>query len=133
MAKSVFATKAKKQGIPKTIEAIVSGGQKLIPGQKVLVYTPTNSDIISSTGKVIGKKEKIIGTGIVHFVDDQLVISSSNSKIDGIILPVTSKRVVISAKSYRPTRNKYGWRKTRTWNMTVPSKTRSVFVKPIDD
>lgn len=131
MAKTVFATKAKKQRIPKTIKAIVSGGKELIPGQKVLIYTPTNSDIVSSTGKVIGKKENIIGTGIVRFEDDQLVISSS--KIDGVILPVTSKRVGPYAKSYRPTRNKYGWKRTRAWKMAVPSKVGSILVKPIDD
>lgn len=56
----------------------------LLPGQRVLVYKPTDSDILSSSGKKMGKKEDVIGIGRVENDGQQsyvILAGSSSTKI----------------------------------------------------
>lgn len=59
---------------PRTIEVVDAEGSKLIPGQKVLIYRTTGRDIVSASGRVIGKKEKVFGAGEVRIVGGKLIV-----------------------------------------------------------
>ena len=131
MAKVVLATDKKKQGTSKTIKAIVTGGKELLPGQKVLIYTTTDSNIVSSTGRIIGKKESIIGTGIVSIQDNKLVVCSR--KLNATIYPVTQNDTSASANPYRSFHGKYGWRKNRLRKLSTIPNGDSILVKPIEE
>lgn len=54
---------------------------KLIPGQLVLVYKPTDRNIVAATGKILGKKEQVLGAGEVKVVGNKLVVELPHSKI----------------------------------------------------
>ena len=54
---------------------------KLIPGQRVLVYKPTDRNIVAASGKILGKKEQVLGAGEVKVIGNKLVVEISQSKI----------------------------------------------------
>lgn len=54
---------------------------KLIPGQRVLVYKPTDRNIIAASGKILGKKEQVLGAGEIKVVGNKLVVEIPQSKI----------------------------------------------------
>ena len=57
------------------------GSGRLSDGQKVLLYKPTDKEIISSfTGRKLGRKEKVIDTGIVKTIDGKVYVYP-NSKL----------------------------------------------------
>ena len=75
--------KAKKNIIgkiisPTKIRIINTAKSELIPGQKVLLYQTTNHNVISLTGKILGKKERVIGVGKVDSSGRQLVIEKDS-------------------------------------------------------
>lgn len=72
----------------------------LIPGQKVLVYTSTDQNIVAATGRVIGKKENVLGTGKVKMTDGALVVellkpASPHYRV------IAQKRTALSAQSIK--------------------------------
>lgn len=54
---------------------------KLIPGQRALVYKPTDRNIVAASGKILGKKEQVLGAGEVKVVGNKLVVELPRSKI----------------------------------------------------
>lgn len=59
---------------PNLVTVLSSSGHKLVNGQTVLVCRPTQDRIIDyTTGKVMGTKERILGTGIVKKQDDNAI------------------------------------------------------------
>ena len=96
----------------------------LIPGQKVLVYTSTNQNIVAATGRVIGKKENVLGTGKVKMADGALVVEllESASPRYRVIAP---KRTALSAKSIKSIGHLH---KKKTI-----SPTGKVFIKTIEE
>ena len=50
------------------------GNTKLMPGQKVLLYKQTDKNIFTSTGKLLGKKECVLGAGVVRLVGNELFV-----------------------------------------------------------
>lgn len=61
-------------------EVIDSVTSKLIPGQRVLVYKPTDRNIVAASGKILGKKEQVLGAGEVKVVGNKLVVEIPQSK-----------------------------------------------------
>lgn len=64
---------------PHTIEVIRPEQSKLIPGQKVLIYKATGRNIVSADGRIIGKKERVLGSGEVIFVGNKLMVKPSQT------------------------------------------------------
>ena len=62
-------------------EVVDGATSKLIPGQRVLVYQPTDLSIVSASGKILGKKEQVLGAGEVKIVGNKLVVEVPQSKI----------------------------------------------------
>ena len=62
-------------------EVVDGVSSKLIPGQRVLVYKLTNRNIVAASGKILGKKEQVLGAGEVKVVDQKLVVVIPQSKI----------------------------------------------------
>lgn len=61
---------------PRIIRVVDSSGSRLIPGQKVLIYKTTDKNIIGSSGKKIGKKEQVLGSGKVKVAGSQILVES---------------------------------------------------------
>ena len=97
---------------------------KLIPGQKVLIYKPTGQSIISASGKTIGKKERVLGSGEVKLNDKKMIVVSS--KLAGTTPPFKNNRKKghNRLKIQSVTKKKYN-------NKTLYNTT--VLIKPIDD
>lgn len=63
-------------------EVIDGVSSKLIPGQRVLVYKPTERNIVTASGKILGKKEQVLGAGEIKAVGDKLVVEIPKSQVD---------------------------------------------------
>lgn len=86
---------------PQTIEVVNSKQSKLIPGQKVLIYRTTDHNIVSASGKIIGKKEQILGSGEVKLVENQLVVTVANNGDDFLFHRIKSKPHKILKKNIK--------------------------------
>lgn len=65
---------------PNKIEISIPRKGGIQEGQRVLVCRPTNSAIVNyATGKVIGRKEQVVGTGIVKVEDGSYVVKTDKS------------------------------------------------------
>lgn len=62
-------------------EVIDGVTSKLIPGQRVLVYKPTERNIVAASGKILGKKEQVLGAGEIKVVGDKLVVEIPQSQV----------------------------------------------------
>lgn len=61
---------------PDKVKVTSSTGEKLQEGQRVLLCQPTNNVIVDyATGKVIGRKEKVLGTGIVKGKEGSFIVN----------------------------------------------------------
>lgn len=89
-----------KRVAPGIFEVEISGKKDLIQGQKVLIYKPTSKTIVSSTGRIIGQKEKILGTGKVRIVDDKILVQTSRMRKHKI-LDIRNGLVKTSNGSYK--------------------------------
>lgn len=96
----------------------------LIPGQKVLVYTSTDQNIVAATGRVIGKKENILGTGKVKMADGALIVELLKPVAPHYRV-ITPKRAAFHARSFKSLDQ---LRKKRT-----VSPSGNVFIKVIEE
>lgn len=65
---------------PNKIEISIPGKRRIHEGQRVLVCRPTNSAIVNyATGRVIGRKEQVVGTGIIKVEDGSYVVKTDKS------------------------------------------------------
>lgn len=62
-------------------EVIDGVTSKLIPGQRVLVYKPTERNIVAASGKILGKKEQVLGAGEIKVVGNKLVVEIPQSQV----------------------------------------------------
>lgn len=110
---------------PKTIEVMDAKRSKLIPGQKVLIYQTTGHNIVSASGKVIGKKEKVLGSGEVKIVGDKLVVESP--------------KIASVAPTYKISGTMPGRLKSKSGSVARGMRNRkaasgrTVLIKPIDE
>lgn len=97
---------------PGTIKVTKDDGQHLVEGQRVLVYRPTDRKIVScSTGRVIGKKEKVLGSGVVNIKEGRpiiITITAQKSRVSEtpkwylttrVAKPIVSGKKFIKAKT----------------------------------
>ena len=85
---------------PDIVEIFKRFNSKLIPGQKVLVYTDTDREIKSASGEVIGHQQNVLGAGRVKKANDRLIVeinSDSSSKSHPQILQSCPKVLAKSA------------------------------------
>lgn len=80
MARNKHSISGKKIAVGK-YEVVDGVTSRLIPGQRVLVYKPTDRNIVAASGKILGKKERVLGAGEVKVVGDKLVVEIPQSKI----------------------------------------------------
>lgn len=80
MARNKHSISGKKIAAGK-YEVVDGVTSKLIPGQRVLVYKPTDRNIVAASGKILGKKERVLGAGEVKVVGNKLVVEIPQSKI----------------------------------------------------
>lgn len=66
------------------IEIVDMHKGELTPGQRVLLYQTTGKDIVAATGRVIGQKERVLGTGKVNAVGNKLIIEVPRRKINSV-------------------------------------------------
>lgn len=99
---------------PGVIEIELTGRKLLQQGQKVLIYKPTDKSIVSSSGRIIGKKERIFGVGEVDVDGEKLIVKTSRTGVRKPssfrraevlkILPVTGGRRFTSSRLKMDTR-----------------------------
>lgn len=80
MARTKYSVSGKRISAA-TYEVIDGEKSKLIPGQRVLVYKPTKHNIVAASGKILGKKEQVLGAGKVKAVGNKLVVEVPRSQI----------------------------------------------------
>lgn len=65
---------------PDKIEISIPRKERIQEGQRVLVCKPTNNTIVNyATGKVIGRKEQVVGTGIIKVEGGNYVVKTDKS------------------------------------------------------
>ena len=110
---------------PQKIEISDSERSKLIPGQKVLIYKTTGHNIVSASGKIIGEKEKVLGSGKERIDGDKLIVERAKT---------TSTTPTFYAKEIVSGRN---ISKSKAANQSVHAKKFisdcNVLIKPIDE
>ena len=121
-AKKIISGKRIAPGI---VEVDISGKSRLFQGQKVLVYKPTDKDIIGHSGKVIGKKERILGIGEVVISGDKVVVKTPQS----LIHPQLSRKPIRISKA------SIGSRKMPSKKMKLSSvmTDSNVYIKPVEE
>ena len=70
-----------KRIAPGVIKVNAEKTDSLFPGQKVLLYKPTTKSIIGSSGRIIGKKELVLGVGEVVKVGDSTIVKLSQRSV----------------------------------------------------
>ncbi len=112
---------------PKTIEIVDANRSGLIPGQKVLVYTTTGHDIVSASGRIIGKKEKVLGSGEVKIDGNKLIVRSPTPPY---VVPSYKATGIISACGYPRLSEKNIAKRKR---LRKRPSLGTVLIKPIDE
>lgn len=97
------------------IEVKSSDHSKLIPGQKVIIYKNTGHKIMGASGRVLGDKETVLGTGRVQ-VDGNRTIIKSHNNLGGWSVKTSSGKFLPSESKQSNT-----------------SKNEVVCIKPIDE
>lgn len=97
------------------IEVKSSDHSRLIPGQKVIIYKNTGRKIMGASGKVLGEKETVLGTGKVQ-VDGNKTIIKSHSNLGGWSVKTSSGKFLKSESKQSNT-----------------SKNEIVCIKPIEE
>lgn len=108
---------------PNTIEIKADATQQLIPGQKVLIYRPTDKSIVGAKGKIIGKKERVLGSGNIEYQGGKLLVR------------VPQKSTYILRKTYG--RNLGSSKRALVFKYKRPVQTEKrineVYIKPIEE
>ena len=112
---------------PSRIEIFDSSPKKLSPGQKVLIYKETNKDIVSATGKVLGKRERVIGSGRVKIINEGLVVEIPQKTLSNSHSFKVAKTAVSVCQTLR-TVGKLRRGKNRTIKID-----RSVLIKAVEE
>lgn len=61
------------------IQIVDHNGVRLPDGQKVLVYKPTDKEIVGYlSGRTLGKKEKVLGAGTIKTIDGKAYVITHN-------------------------------------------------------
>lgn len=109
---------------PNTIEVDVSGlKKKLIDGQRVLVYVRTGKDIMTASGKSLGKKEIILGTGRVDVKGPKMNVI--------VAVPKASNLEIKRGQALRKSRNHT--MKAHSKGKKYTYKGNNVLIKPIEE
>ena len=98
---------------------------QLISGQKVLIYRPTDRRIMSPSGKKIGMRERVLGSGKVAVEGDKVVIKVSKNA--NAITPLRAK-----STAQRHTKLVQKTRLNRKKSIR-PFPSLEVYVKPIEE
>lgn len=114
-----------------TVNVVVSGGGGLIPGQKVILYKPTDRKIVDSSGKIIGKKEHVIGIGKVFLENDTIVVKSPNFHY--VVTPSVKTVGPSFLRRHGLTNNKNNIIRSSSLHQKSKSQMEMILVKPIDE
>lgn len=110
---------------PNQIRISTLDTERVQEGQRVLVCKPTGSNIVNySTGKVIGQKEKVIGTGIVKIKNGIVMV---RTKTNGTKAPRLNNLCAVGIKT-KERSTKIGVIKEAGVN-----KVNEVIIKPIEE
>lgn len=129
---------------PNKIEISLPCKGRIQEGQRVLVCRPTNSAIVNyATGKVIGRKEQVLGTGIIKVEDGGYVVKTDKN---GPVIPVKGLKArgrtfAVKANKNAPVIHAYevkekivkGARFKYSQKVNVRSKVEEVIIKVIED
>ena len=85
-------------------EVLDGMSSKLIPGQRVLVYKPTDFNIVAASGKILGKKEQVLGAGEVKVDGNKLVVEIPQSEIFSRRLPTKSSMLKVEKQRFKMTK-----------------------------
>ena len=109
---------------PGIIMVDLSKRKELIQGQKVLIYKPIDASIVSPSGKIIGKKERVLGTGNVAIMGNKVVVKTSHTVRRNLASNKEGK-----VKSY----NKVLKVSNQKLNYSRLKMDTNVFIKPIEE
>lgn len=124
---------------PNKIEISIPGKRRIQEGQRVLVCRPTNSAIVNyATGKVIGRKEQVVGTGIIKVEDGSYVVKTDKSvpviNHKGIRVKVVKDSKNSPMLRVNGTKVKIGKKSNLQANKTnIGGKRKEVIIKIIED
>ncbi len=112
---------------PRIIEIENNKKNKLLPGQKVLIYKNTGKNIVGASGRILGKKERVLGIGEVKLSGCKVIVESEAFKIATPITFKTKGAVIEAAKKTMITPK---IKKNRLKRYTYD---KNVFIKPIEE
>lgn len=96
---------------------------KLAQGQKVLIYKETDHSIVSTSGHILGKKERVLGVGRVHAVGGRLFVTrGSDLNYTGLEKESIMTHAIVQRS-----------KKLKKRSRRVKTSSEIVRIKPIDE